>query len=109
MSDINKQGALTEDGTLTGNTATTIFTAVGATWIRSITASDNAAGAPTVTIDKYDGSTAKIIKRVASVPLIFNEPFLLPVGWFIRMTSSNASGLIDWSITYEGPSAAKLR
>lgn len=105
----NAGGAITEDGTLTGNTATTIFTGTGATWIRSITACDNAAGSPTVTIDKYDGSTAKIIKRVASVPLVFNEPFLLPVGWSIRMTSSNASGLIDWSITYDGPSAGKLR
>lgn len=105
----NSGGAITEDGALTGNTATTIFTATGATWIRSITACDNAVGGPTVTIDKYDGSTARHIKRAVAVPVIFNEPFLLPVGWSIRMTSSNASGLIDWSITYDGPSAGKLR
>jgi hypothetical protein len=105
----NAGGAITEDGRLTGNTATTIFTATGATWIRSITASDNAAGSPTVTIDKYDGTNARVIKLTAAVPLIFNEPFLLPLGWLIRMTSSNAGGLIDWSITYDGPSAGKQR
>lgn len=105
----NNGGAITEDGTLTGNSATTIFTATGATWIRSITACDNTTGGPTVTIDKYDGSAAYVIQRAKAVPLIFNEPFLLPVGWSIRMTSSDASGHIDWSITYDGPSAGKLR
>lgn len=106
----NSGGAITEDGRLTGNTATVIFTATGATWIRSITATDNAAGSPTVTVEKYDGvSVSRVMRRVTAVPLTLNEPFLLPVGWSIRMTSSNASGLIDWSITYDGPSAGKLR
>lgn len=105
----NSGGAITVDGTLADGAATTIFTAVGATWIRSITASDNAGGSPTVTIDKYSGSAAFVIKRAIAVPVIFNEPFLLPLGWLIRLTSSSASGLIDWSITYDGPSAGKLR
>lgn len=105
----NGGGAITEDGTLTGSTAEIIFTALGATWIRSITACDNASGGPTVTIDKYDGSTTHHVKRAAAVPLVFNEPFLLPLSWSIRMTSSDAAGKIDWSITYDGPSAAKSR
>lgn len=105
----NSGGAITEDGTLTGNTATTIFTATGATWIRSITAEANAAGGPTVTVDKYSGSAAYVMRRTIAVPLTLNEPFLLPLGWMIRMTSSDAAGKIDWSITYDGPSAGKLR
>jgi len=102
-------GIVTEDGTLTGNTATVVFTATGATYIRVITATDNAAGGPTVTVDKYDGTSAYVMRRAAAVPLTLDTPFLLPVGWKIRLTSSNASGLIDWSITYDPPAAARIR
>lgn len=101
-------GVVTEDGTLTGNTATVIFTAVGATYIRLITAIDNAA-APTVTIDKYTGSVAYVMRRATAAPLELDKPFLLPAGWSIRMTSSDAAGKIDWSITYDPPAAARIR
>ena len=109
----NNGGAITEDGRLTGNTATTIFTATGATWIRSITATERNGGTPTLSIDKYDGTTAYMIRRavamVAGTQVIYNEPFLLPLGGLIRLTSNDASGNVDWSITYDGPSAGKLR
>jgi hypothetical protein len=109
----NAGGAITEDGRLTANTATTIFTATGATWIRSITATERNGGTPTLTIDKYDGTTAYHIRRAVAMTaggqVVYNEPFLLPVGWLIRLTSNDASGNVDWSITYDCPSAGKLR
>lgn len=102
-------GVVTEDGTLADNSATPIFTAEGATYIRVIAAEKNASGSHTVTLDKFDGSTAKVIRFVATLPLTFDTPFLLPPGWSIRMTSSDASGKIDWSITYDPPAAARIR
>ena len=115
----NSGGAITEDGRLTGNTATVIFptgvaaSAVGATWIRAITATENSGGTPTLSIEKYDGTNTYYIRRAvamtAGTQVIYNEPFLLPTGWSIRLTSGDAAGRIDWSITYDGPSAGKLR
>ena len=109
----NSGGAITEDGRLTGNTATPIFTATGATWIRSITATENNGGTPTLSIEKYDGTNTYFIRRAVAMTaggqVVYNEPFLLPAGWAIRLTSGDASGRIDWSITYDGPSAAKSR
>lgn len=111
----NAGGAITDDGRLTANTATTIFTAKGATWIRSITATERNGGTPTLTIDKYDvaNTTAYHIRRAvamtAGAQVVYNEPFLLPLGWTLRLTSNDASGNVDWSVTYDGPSAGKLR
>ena len=109
----NPGGTITDDGRLTTNTATTIYTATSATWVRSITATERGGGTPTLSIDKYDGTTAYMIRRQLSMTggtqVVYNEPFLLPPGWLIRMTSGNAGGDIDWSITYDGPPAGKSR
>lgn len=102
-------GVVTEDGTLDDNAATVIFTATGATYIRVIAAEKNAAGSHTVTVDKYNGSAAKVVRFTAALPLTYDTPFLLPPGWSIRLTSSDASGKIDWSITYDPPAAARIR
>jgi hypothetical protein len=102
-------GVVTEDGTLADNAATSIFTATGATYIRVIAAEKNAAGSHTVTVDKYNGSAAKVVRFTAALPLTYDTPFLLPPGWSIRLTSSDASGKIDWSITYDPPAAARIR
>ena len=109
----NSGGAITEDGRLTGNTATVIFTATGAAWIRSITATENNGGTPTLSIEKFDGTNTYFLRRAvamtAGTQVVYNEPFLLPLSWSIRLTSGDAAGHVDWSITYDGPSAAKSR
>ncbi len=113
--DSGAGGAVTEDGRLTTNSATAIFTATGATWIRSITAAERSGATPTLSIEKYDPVNAVsyymrfAVSMTAGSLVVYNEPFSLPLGWQIRMTSGNASGLVDWSITYEAPAAAKLR
>lgn len=103
---------ITEDGRLT-DTATTIFTAIGATWIHAITATENNGGTPTLSIEKYDGTNTYYIRRavamVAGTQVIYDTGFLLPIGWAIRLTSNDASGHVDWSITYDAPAAGKLR
>lgn len=110
MSVFAVTGGITEDGKLTGNTTTVIFSATNATWIRSITGTENNGSTPLLTIEKYDGSNSyylrKAVAMVAGTQVIYNEPFLLPLGWSIRLTSNNAAGLVDWSITYDAPSAA---
>ncbi len=111
----NAGGAITEFGRLTADTVTTIFTATGATWVRAITVAERTGGTPTLTIEVYDvANTTSYYKRfavamTAGTEVVYNEPFLLPALWAIRMTSSDAAGKIDWSVTYGGPSAAALR
>ena len=42
----------------------------------------------------------------APVVVFAHHDVYLPQGWAIRLTSSDASGKIDWSITYDAPSRA---
>jgi hypothetical protein len=106
-------GQITEDGKLSDSTVTTIFTAVGATWIHAITATENNGGTPTLSIEKYTGSVSYYIRRAvamaAGTQVVYDNGFLLPAGWSIRLTSNDAGGDVDWSITYDSPAAAKLR
>jgi hypothetical protein len=112
MSDLSQTGSISEFGKLTGNTATTIFTASGATRIQSITACENTGAAtPTLSIETYDGTSVSYYKRravamTAGTEIVFNEPFSINPGWQIRLTSGDAAGKVDWCITYDTPTAA---
>lgn len=107
-------GIVTEVGRLTGNSATDVFTAEGATYIRDITVCENTGAAtPTCSIARYDGTNTYIIRGAvaltAGVPYTYDVPFLLPPGWKIRITSGDAAGKVDWCVTYDPPAAARIR
>ncbi len=111
----NSGGAITEFGRLTGSTVTPIFTAPGTTRISSIVAAERSGATPTLTVEVYDVANTTsyylryTVAMTAGTAFIYNEPFVLPALWAVRLTSNNASGLIDWQITYDGPAAGKLR
>ncbi len=114
MSDLSQAGGISEYGSLTGNTNTTIFTAPGATRIRSLTVSENTGSAtPALTIAIYNESgTLVYTKRkavafaTAGTELVYNEPFYLNPQWTLRLQSGDAAGKIDWALTYDNPAAA---
>lgn len=98
-------------GKLTGNTATAVFTAESATLIRSITACENTGAAtPTLSVEAYDGTNSYYKCRGtalgAGLFLDYDVEFTLPQGWSIRLTSSDASGKVDWTVSYDDPSAS---
>lgn len=98
-------------GKLTGNTATAIYTASSATYVRSIVACENTGSAtPTLSIEVYDGSNSYYRRRAvaltAGLEIQYLVPFMLPQGWSVRLTSGDAAGKIDWAITYDDPNAA---
>jgi hypothetical protein len=99
---------------LTGNTVTDVFTAVQATRVLSITCCENTGSAtPNLTVEKYDGTNSYYIRKAvamtAGTAFIYNEPFELPAGWKIRVTSSDASGKIDAHVSIINPSALSVR
>jgi len=107
------EGALqTEDTKLTDNTETTVYTADSATTIVSITATENNAGTPTLTIEKHDGTNSyylrKAVAMTAGTAFIWDSPFRLPHGWTLKVTSSDAQGEIDVSVSYVTSVAAAM-
>lgn len=93
-------------GKLTGNTVTAIYTASSATYIRSITAAENTGSAtPTLAVEVYDRTNSYFRSRgvtlTAGTEAVFDTPFTLPQGWSIRLTSGDAAGKIDWTVTYD--------
>jgi hypothetical protein len=106
-SEITKE---TVFGKLTGNTATAIFTADSATFIRSIQVCENAGSTPNLTIDIFDGTTAYLKRRALAVTagteILYTNEFMLPQGWSIRLTSSDAAGKFDWSVTHDDAGSA---
>lgn len=111
MTDFSVLAGLSEYGKISGNSATTIYTAdKGTTRIRSVTCCDNTGATTAWTLDVYDGSTSYVKRKgkalTAGVEDVVNEPFYVPQGWAVRITSGDASGKLDWSITYDAPSRA---
>lgn len=105
---------LSDDPTrLTGNTATTVFTAVGRTSIASIICTPTS-GTPTCTIEIFSAAGSGIMKlraaqaTTAGTPLIFNEVITLNPGQSIKVTSSSASGDMDVLVTRGVATAAAV-
>lgn len=111
MTDFSVLAGLSEYGKITGNSATTIYTAdKGTTRVRSIVCCENSGSTPTLTLEINDGTNSyykrKAVAMTAGTETIFNEPFYVPQGWTVKITSSDASGKIDWCLTYDAPSRA---
>jgi hypothetical protein len=89
---------------LTGNTATTVFSATGFTPIASIICTPTS-GTPTCTIEIFDAAGSGIMKlrtaqaTTAGTPLIFNEVITINPGQSIKVTSSAAGGDMDVMVT----------
>jgi hypothetical protein len=98
---------------ITSSSVTDVYTATQATRVLSITCCENAGSTPNLTIEKYDGTTSyylrKAVAMTAGTAFIYNEPFELPAGWKIRVTSSDASGKIDAHVSIINPSALSVR
>ena len=102
-------GLTTDDPTrLTGNTATTVFTAVGATPIASIIVCPTT-GTPTFTITLV--SPAAVIRNIwkGTSPNVFNEYIMVPPLYVLKVTSSSATGDMDVTVTHGTPAAANQR
>lgn len=114
MADLSQAGGLSEYGSLTGNTLTTIFTSQGQTRVRTLQFGENTGAAtPALTIGIYNESgTLVYTKRkavafaTAGTELTYDVPFYLNPQWSVRLTSGDAAGKIDWCITYDAPAAA---
>jgi hypothetical protein len=117
MSEFKIDGPVQSDDPvrLTGNTATTVFTAQGATRIASIICTPTS-GTPTCTIEICNAAGSGIMKlraaqaTTAGTPLIFNEVITLSPGQVIKVTSSAAGGDMDVLVTRGvATAAAQLR
>lgn len=113
MSNFLLGGALhTIDFKITGNTATAVFTARSRTVITSLVITENNGSTPNLTVDRYDtaNTTAYYLRNALAVTakqtVIFDEPMVLQTGWSIRVTSSDASGRFDGTMTYIFPDAS---
>lgn len=108
----NEVGKETVFGKITGNTATVMFRALtGAAVIRSIQLCENAGSTPNLTIDIYDTDNAvaylkrRAIAVTAGTEILYTNEFVLPQGWSIRGTSSDAAGKFDYCVSYDDPDA----
>ena len=87
---------------LTDNTATSVFTTVGAVPISSIIICPTT-GTPTYTITQVDQTgTARNVWKGTS-PDKFNEVFVLPLLNTLKVTSSSATGDLDVFVTHGIP------
>lgn len=92
---------------LTGNTATTVLPGVKQTvTILSVECTETNGGTPNLTIDVYDtANTTAYYKKnaqamTAKQTVLYDEPFTIPNGWVLRVTSSDASGHVDVMVNY---------
>lgn len=114
MSAFNVDGSLVTDDPvrLTANTATTVYTATGAVPISSIIVTPTS-GTPNLTIQIHNGSTAynlrTAVAMTAGTAFIWDELFILPALYTIKITSSAAGGDMDVFVTHGSPAAARLR
>jgi len=111
MTDFSVLAGISEYGKISNNTTTTIYTAsIGTTRVRSVICCENAGSTPNLTLEVNDGTNSyykrKAVAMTAGSETIFNEPFYVPQGWTVKITSSDAAGKIDWTITYDAPSRA---
>lgn len=113
--NINGGSIVTARAKLSGSTVTTVFTAKARTTILSVTATETGGATPNLTTEVYDVANTtsyylrKAVGMVAGTPVVFDEPFELPVGWAIRATSSASTGGVDVHVSYINPVAAAGR
>lgn len=113
MSEFKIDGPIRSDSPvrLTGNTATTVYTANGAATIASIICTPTN-GTPTLTIEIYNeaGSSVMFLRKTvamtAGTAFVFNEAFTLNPAETIKVTSSAAGGDMDVMVTASSGVAA---
>lgn len=103
---------LTEWTKLTDNTVTAIFTAKKNTSIIGMTFKETNGGTPTLTVAYDDGTTTFYFRNAEAVTvkqrITFDEVFVIRGGGSIKVTSNDASGHFDCSVTYLNPDATAL-
>jgi len=116
MSAFNVDGGLIsqEWGSLANNSATDVYTATGGVTVASIIVTPTS-GTPNLTIEICNaagtkvGTLRKAVAMTAGTAFIWNEAFILPALYSIRLTSSSATGDMDYLVTHGTPAAARLR
>jgi len=109
MSFLVTGNVLTEWTRLTGNTATTLFTAKKKTTIVSMSFKERAGGTPTLSVVRHDNANnvdysfrnaeAVTVNQLVTIDLIFT----LNNGDTIKATSGDAAGNFDCFIDYLAP------
>ena len=100
------------DANLTDNTATTILGPVASnTIVLSVVCTETGGATPNLSIFKTNGVRTIYYRNAKAMTaretVVFETPIFLRVGWSLKVTSSNASGLVDVDLTYLDPN--KLR
>lgn len=102
---------ISETATISGNTVTTVFTAVKRTTIVAICVCPTT-GTPNLSISRYNGTTRiyrrKAVAMTAGTAFVYDTPFSLNPGDLLEVTSSSATGDMDVEVTYVTPDAAAL-
>lgn len=102
-------GLISEWAKVSGNTATTVFTANRKTLIVSIAVTPTS-GTPSLTIARYDGTSRynrrTAVAMTAGTAYVDENPFVLDNEDTIEITSSSATGDMDVCVTYVSPEAA---
>jgi len=107
-------GLLSKPVKLTGNSVTEILVATKRTTILSVICAEIGAATPNLTVELYDTTNTTsyylrfALAMTAKQVVVLNDEFVLPQGWKLRVTSSNASGQVDVLVNYLNPDATSL-
>ena len=103
----------TEWTRITGNTATTIFTAAKRTTIVAIAASETSGSIPTLAIWRTKSATDYYLRSALAVTarqrVLIDEVLVLDQGDVLKAQSNDAAGKFDVTVTYLAPSATTNR
>lgn len=95
------------DKNLTDNTATTLLAATSNTVVLSIVCTEIGGVTPNLSILKTNGTRTVYYRNAkamtAKETVLYDTPIFLRAGWSLKVTSSNASGLVDVDVTYLDP------
>jgi hypothetical protein len=96
------------DANLTDNTATTVYgPAKSSTTVLSVVCCETGGATPNLTIAKTNGVRTIYYRNAKAMTaretVVYDTPIFLRVGWSLKVTSSNASGLVDVEAIYLDP------
>jgi hypothetical protein len=96
------------DENLTTSAATTVLgPAKSNTIVLSVVCCETGGATPNLTIAKTNGVRTIHYRNAKAMTaretVVFETPIFLRAGWSLKVTSSNASGLVDVDVTYLDP------
>lgn len=96
------------DANLSDNAATTILgPAKSNTIVLSVVCTETGGATPDLTVAKTNGVRTIRYRNAKAMTaretVLFETPIQLRVGWYLQVTSSNASGEVDVDVTYLDP------